>query len=166
MGASEMGGDKNESPNSEPSLDSRLTVENQTAPQLDDVPPYPRIELRDLFHLAERPDEIPWQPFKDGVEIHRLYGDGVTGPTAALLRFREAGKVPLHEHRGYEHILVLAGAQRDQNSTATAGTLMINAPGTRHSVISEAGCIVLAIYNEAVQFVGGADGGVRRGQEL
>jgi anti-sigma factor ChrR (cupin superfamily) len=131
-------------------------VEKQPAPQLDDVPPYPRIELRDLFHLAERPDEIPWLPFKDGVEIHRLYGDGVTGPTAALLRFREAGKVPLHEHRGYEHILVLAGEQRDQNGNATAGTLMINPPGTRHSVISEAGCIVLAIYHEAVSFANAA----------
>lgn len=127
-------------------------MEINAAPQLDDVPRYPRIELRDLFRLAERPDEIPWEPFKTGVDIHRLYGDGVHGPTAALLRFREAGKVPLHEHRGYEHILILAGTQRDQNGTATAGTLMINPPGTRHSVISEAGCIVLAIYEEAVQF--------------
>jgi anti-sigma factor ChrR (cupin superfamily) len=125
------------------------------APQLDAVPSYPRLELPDLFHLAERADEIPWQPFRDGVDIHRLYGDGVNGPSAALLRFREAGKVPLHEHGGYEHIVVLAGTQRDQNSVATAGTLMINPPGTRHSVISEAGCIVLAIYQEPVRFLDG-----------
>ena len=51
--------------------------------------------------------QIPWEPFMDGVEIYRLYGDGLTGPTAALLRFQKAGAVPLHEHPGYEHIIVL-----------------------------------------------------------
>lgn len=131
-------------------------METEPAPQLDDAPLYPRIELRDLFHLAERPDEIPWQPFKKGVEIHRLYGDGVVGPTAALLRFREASKIPLHRHPGFEHIMVLAGTQRDQNGPVSAGTLMINPPGTCHSVVSDAGCIVLAIYNESVQFLGDA----------
>jgi anti-sigma factor ChrR (cupin superfamily) len=136
-------------------------VDPAAVPQLDPAPPYARLDFPNLFRIAERQDDIPWAPFKDGVDIHRLYGDGVTGPTAALLRFREAGKVPLHEHPGYEHIIVLAGSQRDQNSTATAGTLMINPPGSAHSVISEAGCIVLAIYQEPVQFV--ADSAVAPG---
>jgi anti-sigma factor ChrR (cupin superfamily) len=116
------------------------------------TPPYPRVELHDLFRIAERQDEIPWQPFRDGVEIHRLHGDGVSGPTTALLRFREAGHVPRHEHAGYEHILVLAGTQRDQNGVAGPGTLIVNPPGTAHSVVSEAGCIVLAIYEKPVRF--------------
>ena len=112
----------------------------------------PRIELTDLFKISENAGAIPWQPFRDGVEIYRLYGDGVSGPTAALLRYKAAGIVPLHEHTGYEHILVLSGSQRDQNGTANAGTLTINSPGTRHSVVSEAGCIVLAIYEKPVRF--------------
>jgi anti-sigma factor ChrR (cupin superfamily) len=127
-------------------------VESENANQLDSAPRYPRLELADLFRLAAHPESIPWQPFHDGVEIHRLYGDGVTGPTAALLRFGKGGKVPLHEHLGYEHIIVLAGSQRDQNGTASAGALMINPPGTSHSVVSETGCIVLAIYQEPVRF--------------
>ena len=94
---------------------------------------FPVSNCTNLFSIAEWQDEIPWQPFREGLEIHRLYGDGVSGPTAALLRFSKAGKVPLHEHGGYEHILVLAGSQRDQNSDAAAGTLMINPPGTRAS---------------------------------
>ena len=115
-------------------------------------PIYPLIQLTDLFQISEKAGAIPWQPFRDGVEIYRLYGDGVSGPTAALLRYKGEAMVPLHEHIGYEHILVLSGSQRDQNGTATAGTLTINAPGTRYRVVSEAGCIVLAIYEKPVRF--------------
>jgi anti-sigma factor ChrR (cupin superfamily) len=128
-------------------------VEIKPAPALDSAPAFPRLELTNLFNIAEWQHEVPWQPFKDGLDIYRLYGDGTTGPTAALIRFNKAGKVPIHEHSGFEHILVLAGAQRDQNSSAAPGTLIINSPGTTHSVVSEAGCIVLAIYEKPVQFL-------------
>jgi anti-sigma factor ChrR (cupin superfamily) len=54
---------------------------------------------------------------------------------------------------GYEHILVLSGAQVDENSKSETGTLIVNPPGTRHSVLTEGGCIVLAIYEKPVQFL-------------
>jgi anti-sigma factor ChrR (cupin superfamily) len=130
-------------------------VDSNPLNELSSLAKFPRIELSRLFNIAEWQDEIPWQPFREGLEIHRLYGDGVSGPTAALLRFNEAGEVPLHEHGGYEHIIVLAGSQHDQNSDAAAGTLMINPPGSAHRVISEAGCIVLAIYEKPVRFLQG-----------
>jgi len=110
-------------------------------------------ELNDVFHLAAHQDKIAWEPYKKGVDIFRLYGDGITGPTAALVRYRERGEVPMHEHAGYEHILILAGSQRDENGTFEAGTLVINPPGTRHKVSSDDGCIVLAIYEKPVRFV-------------
>src|SRR5271165_4099859 len=75
------------------------------------------------------------------------------GPTAALVRYRERGEGPMHEHKGYEHILILAGSQRDENGTFEAGTLVINPPGTRHKASSDDGCIVLAIYEKPVRFV-------------
>jgi anti-sigma factor ChrR (cupin superfamily) len=109
--------------------------------------------LKDVFHFADHQDELPWQPYKKGVEIFRLYGDGITGPTAALIRYREHGEIPMHEHIGYEHLLILAGSQRDENGIYEVGSLVINAPGTRHKVSSEDGCIVLAIYEKAVRFV-------------
>jgi quercetin dioxygenase-like cupin family protein len=115
--------------------------------------PYPRLTLKNLFTIAEWQDEIPWQPFRDGVDIHRLYGDGIDGPSAALIRFRGDGRVPAHEHTGYEHILVLAGTQRDNNGTTAAGSLIVSAPGTQHSILSEGGCIVLAIYEKPVKFL-------------
>jgi len=77
-------------------------------------------EIKDLFHISDRQDEIPWTPYKKGVEIFRLYGDGITGPTAALLRYREAGEVPIHEHPGYEHIFVLSGSQEDDHGVFNA----------------------------------------------
>lgn len=118
--------------------------------------PFHRIEIPGLLDILSRQQEIPWKPFREGIDIHRIYGDGITGPTAALIRFREAGRLPVHEHAGYEHILVLAGSQRDQNGVVPAGTLVINPPGTSHGVVSEAGCIVLAIYEKPVRFVEGA----------
>ena len=111
------------------------------------------IGLKDLFHFAEHQNEIAWKPYKKGVDIFRLYGDGMTGPTAALLRYREGGEVPMHAHVGYEHILILAGSQRDENGTFEAGTLVINPPGTRHKVNSDSGCVVLAIYQKPVRFL-------------
>lgn len=114
---------------------------------------YQPIVLKDLFNIAAWQDSVEWQAFKPGVEIHRLYGDGITGPAAALLRYRDAASVALHRHTGYEHILVLTGSQRDQNLTAGCGTLVINQPDTVHHVASDAGCIVLVIYASPVEFL-------------
>jgi anti-sigma factor ChrR (cupin superfamily) len=115
--------------------------------------PYRSIELRDLFRIVDWQDEIPWEPFFEGAEIHRLYGDGVEGPTAALIRFREEARVPIHHHEGYEHVFVLAGEQRDQNATRKQGAFTINPPGTAHSVFSKPGTIVLVVYEKPVVFL-------------
>jgi len=109
------------------------------------------LKLQDLFQISGWQHKLHWKPFFSGVDIYRLYGDGETGPTAALLRFHPGGRVPLHEHSGYEHIFVLAGSQVDENSRADAGMLIINPPGTSHSILSESGCLVLAIYENPVR---------------
>ncbi len=111
------------------------------------------VKLNDLFQISGWQHQLPWQPFQPGVDIYRLYGDGTTGPTAVLLRFRPGGRVPLHEHTGYEHVFMLAGSQVDENSRAETGSLIINPPGTAHSILSENGCIVLAIYEKPVKFL-------------
>ncbi len=123
------------------------------APGLMDNDPARVLKLTDLFHVSDWQHKLAWQPFQDGVDIFRLYGDGQTGPTAALLRFRAGSRVPLHEHQGYEHIFILSGSQVDENSRSETGMLIINPPGTHHSILSEAGCIVLAIYEKPVRFL-------------
>lgn len=104
--------------------------------------------LTDLFNLD--PDAIDWRPFRPGVQIHRLYGDGQSGPAAALLKYDPGARVPHHEHPAYEHILVLAGSQRDGRGTHAAGTLVVNPPRSRHDVVSDDGCVVLAIWEQPV----------------
>ncbi len=119
-----------------------------------DAEPYERPEVRDLLVPGIDPGAgVVWKPFRPGVQIHRLYGNGVVGPSAALLRYEAGAAVGWHEHDGYEHILILRGAQRDQNGPARAGTLVVNPPGTRHAVASEEGCVVLAIYEKPVRFL-------------
>ncbi len=111
------------------------------------------LRITDLFQISGWQQKLRWEPFQPGVEIYRLYGDGKTGPSAALLRFRPGGRIPLHEHTGYEHIFLLSGSQVDENSEAQTGSLIVNPPGTSHSILSENGCIVLAIYEKPVKFL-------------
>lgn len=111
------------------------------------------IELNRLFQIIENQDAYSWEYFREHVDIHRLYGDGETGPTAALLRYRETTEIPPHIHEGYEHILVLCGAQEDSDGLIEAGTLRIHPPGTLHRGTGFAGCIVLAIYEKPVRFL-------------
>ena len=118
------------------------------------IDPSQVVKLNDLFQISGWQHKLPWKPFQKGVQIYRLYGDGISGPTAALLRFEPGGRVAIHEHTGYEHIVVLAGAQVDENSRAETGMLIINPPGTSHSILSQNGCIVLAIYEKPPKFLG------------
>jgi quercetin dioxygenase-like cupin family protein len=109
------------------------------------------LSLLNIFRIDEWQEKLAWKPFASGVDIYCLY-EIENGPKAALLRFHPGARVEEHEHAGYEHILVLSGHQVDENSRADAGTLIINPPGTAHSVYSESGCIVLAIYERPVRF--------------
>ncbi len=110
----------------------------------------PPVRIDRLWNIATWQDQIPWQPFREGISIHQLYSDGKTGASAALLRYDRGAKVPLHEHQGYEHIFVLEGYQGDDQGEYGKGSLVINPPGTRHEVISKDGCIVLIIWEKPV----------------
>jgi anti-sigma factor ChrR (cupin superfamily) len=111
-----------------------------------------RIALGKLFGAAQDFEGLPWQPFRPGVEIARIYGTGESGPAAALLRYAPGASVPRHAHVDYEHILVLTGSQRDERGVYPAGTLLVHGAGTSHTVASDEGCVVLAIWNAPVQF--------------
>lgn len=109
-----------------------------------------RLSIPGLFGAAPDWTRFRWEPFREGVEIARLYGDGGDAHAMALLRYRAGARVPLHEHRGIEHILVLEGSQHDEGGEHVAGSLLVHGPKTRHSVRSEGGCVVLAIWERPV----------------
>ena len=107
--------------------------------------------LPDLLHQVWA-DQIVWSPFRDGVEIHQIHGTP-NGAAAALLRYAPGAAVPLHEHSGHEHILVLQGSQIDDRGEHHAGTLVVNMPGTSHSVKSPRGCVVYVVWTSPVHFI-------------
>jgi anti-sigma factor ChrR (cupin superfamily) len=92
-----------------------------------------------------------FHPFRDGVEISILR-EGAPG--VALLRYAPGAGVPRHRHPALETILVLEGVQSDERGDYPAGSLILNAEGTEHSVWSETGCTVLIQWNLPVEFVG------------
>lgn len=121
--------------------------------ETDSISKPPVIELTKLFDIARNPEEYAWEPFRDGVDIFRIYGDGISGPAAALLRYRETAPIPPHVHEGFEHILILCGTQEDADGTIGAGTLRVHPPGSVHTGTGHAGCILLAIYEKPVRFL-------------
>ncbi len=115
------------------------------------IPPF--IELNHLFNFETLQDKYTWEFFRENVDIFRLYGDGISGPSAVLLRYRETTVIPPHVHEGYEHVIVLCGSQNDEYGVIEAGSMRVHAPGTEHHVTGSGGCIVLVIYEKPVRFL-------------
>lgn len=103
--------------------------------------------------LSADPAGLDWQPFRPGIEAAWLYRTDDNGPAAAYLRYQPGASAPRHQHVGYEHIFILTGSQRDENGLHPAGTLVINPPATAHSVTSDDGCLVLAVWERPVRFL-------------
>ncbi len=109
--------------------------------------------FENLQHSFKQAKALRWRPLFPLVDVHWFYRCDEHGPAAGLIRFQPGGRVPLHEHCGFEHIYVLSGSQTDENGRLPAGGFMVHAPGTRHSILSEEGCLVLAIYEKRARFL-------------
>ena len=114
------------------------------------------LAFADLLQCAGEPDRLTWEVLRTGVQVHALYGTPGSGPAAALLRYAPGASVPTHIHTDYEHILVLRGSQRDADGHYPAGTLLASPPGSQHAVVSDEGCVVLAIWSAPIEFTGGS----------
>jgi anti-sigma factor ChrR (cupin superfamily) len=107
--------------------------------------------IPNLADRAHRGD-FSFEPYLPGIEIHRFYGDENSGPSAILLRYQPGARAPHHSHPGYEHIYVLSGEQADERGVYGVGTFVVNAPGSRHDVRSDTGCVVLVVKEQPVVF--------------
>ena len=101
--------------------------------------------LADLASIPLRLNEFTWEPLGPGVELSPLYQDAAGNTKLALLRYAPGARVPEHLHTGMEYIQILAGSQQDERGVYRAGTLLVSLPGSRHSVASPEGCVVLAV---------------------
>ena len=72
--------------------------------------------------------ELPFQPFRDGIEISEII-------------------------TGLETIIDQEGTQSDERGDYPAGCVMLNPQGTVHSVWSTDGCVVLIQWQLPVKFL-------------
>jgi anti-sigma factor ChrR (cupin superfamily) len=96
---------------------------------------------------------LRFEPFREGVEIARLYGSADSGPSGAILKYRPGASTPRHRHAGYETIVVLEGSQSDEHALYRTGDVVVNRPGTVHRVRSDAGCVVLIVWQTPVEIL-------------
>lgn len=98
--------------------------------------------------------DLSYEYFRDGVLVHWMVKGGEGEPTVAILKYGPGASVPLHRHAGLETIMVLDGAQSDEQGKYATGALILNAAGTEHSVWSEDGCVVLIQWDLPVVILG------------
>lgn len=97
---------------------------------------------------------LAFEAFREGVEICRLHREeDVAGAEVALLRYHPGASVPRHEHGGVETIVVLEGSQSDEHGRYAKGAVVVNAAGSRHTVRSEEGCLVLIVWARPVRLL-------------
>jgi anti-sigma factor ChrR (cupin superfamily) len=97
---------------------------------------------------------LAFEPFSRGVTVHWIRRVPNEENTLALLKYEPGGRVPRHLHTGPEMVLVLDGIQSDDNGDYPAGTYVINDTGSKHSVWSEGGCVVLIQWSRPVVLLG------------
>ncbi|MER5199861.1 cupin domain-containing protein [Streptomyces sp. NPDC002755] len=114
--------------------------------------------LRDIFDPVGL-DTLPWErweePGRAGVDLHRLYlTDGADPGAAMITRMAPGAHGDLHEHLGYELILVLEGELLNDNGDRyRPGDLVIEQPGSVHQVRTETGCSVLGVRHAPTRLV-------------
>ena len=107
---------------------------------------------RDLIDIDPDDPALDWRPFGEGIDIVPIHGSMQEGCACALLRYRPGARLAPHGHEGHEHLLVLRGSQSDEHGHYPRGSFVVNAPGSRHSVRSESGCVVLVVWESPVRF--------------
>jgi ChrR Cupin-like domain len=91
---------------------------------------------------------VPYQPeVRKGVGIHTIFSlvdQDPQGPDAAILKYEPGAFIALHEHIGYEMVVVLTGDYIENGVTFLPGSLILRSPGTFHTMASINGCTILA----------------------
>lgn len=103
--------------------------------------------------------QVKWteyvQPGRSSVEVEWLWTGEQTGPDGAeayIAHFRPGSHGDLHEHLGFELLLILEGELHNDNGDRyPAGTLIIEDPESVHQVSSPSGCIALVVREKGTR---------------
>ncbi len=103
-----------------------------------------------------------WQPLlENGVNTKGIYvkslrydEDTKRSPTF-LLKFEAGAHYPYHNHPKGEELLVMEGECIIEGETLSKGDYLYTAPDFKHSVKSEAGCILFFIVPAEVEIIAG-----------
>jgi quercetin dioxygenase-like cupin family protein len=105
-----------------------------------------------------RGNQVAWKPLAEpgvtGIAVKVLRFDKETrrAPTI-MLKFDPGASYPAHNHPGGEEIFVLEGDIRLAADHLRAGDYIFTAPGNRHAVHSEGGCVILVSVPEEVEII-------------
>ena len=113
----------------------------------------PKLVWNNLLGMDFDGPHLQWQDFRDGVDTILLHGDATQGCSSALLRYHPGARIPEHMHEGMEFLLILRGSQTDERGHYCAGTFLINPTNSTHKILSEEGCVVLAVWEKPVRFI-------------
>lgn len=128
------------------------TTTNTPAPA-----PRPQV-LRDLLRGGLGSAGLEWTPFvqpgRQGVWAHWLYTADETGPEGAeacIARYAPDAHSNLHEHLGFELMLILEGELHNDNGDVYGpGTLIVERPGSIHQLTSPNGCSFLIVREKGM----------------
>jgi len=86
--------------------------------------------------------DLPWVPSPElGVERRMLERQGnEIAQATSIVRYQAGSKFQAHQHELGEEIFVLDGTFSDQTGNYSAGTYIMNPPGSSHAPFSESGC--------------------------
>jgi len=86
--------------------------------------------------------DLPWVPSPElGVERRMLERQGnEIAKATSIVRYQAESKFQAHQHELGEEIFVLDGTFSDQTGNYSAGTYIMNPPGSSHAPFSESGC--------------------------
>lgn len=116
-----------------------------------ELPPSLQFYINDCGHKPR------WNKMVPGMAFCKLPGqDGRY--TITILEAKPGTKVPDHQHKGTEVILVLSGAFYDENGTYTQGDIIINNDQSHHEPTvpkdCDGACICLIVADNPMQFTG------------
>lgn len=120
---------------------------------------------RNLFDGGLHNGQLAWsayvQPGRAGVDVEWLYTAEETGPDGAeayIAHFQPGSHGDLHEHLGYEFLLILEGELHNDNGDRyPAGTLFVETPTSVHQVSSPNGCYALVVREKGTRPISPAD---------